>query len=468
MKKLILTLAFATVILSGFAQGVAISSPASTPDGSAILDLKSANKGFLVPRMTAAAKAAIAFPASGLLIYQTDGISGFYYFNGIVWTKLTVAGEGDNMGNHSQTMNLATNNLYMSKYGTNMGIQLLDSGAVRILTDFKGAGYSSGTVAERFRFDAGGGFVAKGTLGIGFIPTTGAGERMMWHPYKAAFRAGSIGSGGIQWDDAQVGFYSTAFGYNTVALGLSSFVSGYTSYAMGSYSSALGYTCAADGTGAVALGYRCTANGDYSIAIGQRASANNFNGAMVLSDASTTDSTLASANNQFSARYAGGYRLFSNATRTVGVSLAAGGNSWVSISDSSRKENFEPASGETFLEKLTSLKLGSWNYKGQNPGNYRHYGPMAQEIFAAYGKDEFGIIGNDTTLASADMDGIMMILLQGLEKRTREQQERLTSLQEENAMLRSQLAELAELKTAVKQLLAASALVAGKEQHSKN
>ena len=62
----------------------------------------------------------------------------------------------------------------------------------------------------------------------------------------------------------------------------------------------------------------------------------------------------------------------------------------------------------------------------------------------------------------------MMILLQGLEKRTREQQERLTSLQEENAMLRSQLAELAELKTAVKQLLAASALVAGKEQHSKN
>jgi Hep_Hag. len=125
-------------------------------------------------------------------------------------------------------------------------------------------------------------------------------------------------------------------------------VSGYTSYAMGSYSSALGYTCAADGTGAVALGYRCTANGDYSIAIGQRASANNFNGAFVLSDASTTDSTLATASNQFSARYAGGYRLFSNATRTVGVSLAAGGNSWASISDSSRKENFEPASGETF------------------------------------------------------------------------------------------------------------------------
>jgi hypothetical protein len=43
---------------------------------------------------------------------------------------------------------------------------------------------------------------------------------------------------------------------------------------------------------------------------------------------------------------------------------------------------------------------------------------MAQEIFHYFGKDELGVIGNDTTLASADMDGIMMICLQALERRT--------------------------------------------------
>ena len=102
------------------------------------------------------------------------------------------------------------------------------------------------------------------------------------------------------------------------------------------------------------------------------------------------------------------------------MSIAAGGNSWVSISDSTKKINFMNADGEYFLNSLSKLKLGSWNYKSQDAKQFRHYGPMAQEIFHYFGKDEFGVIGNDTTLASADIDGIMMICLQALEKRTEE------------------------------------------------
>ncbi len=85
---------------------------------------------------------------------------------------------------------------------------------------------SGSPLGDRFRVDSASGFVAKGVLGIGIIPFTGAGERLMWHPYKAAFRAGSIGSAGTQWDDANVGFYTWAGGYNTIALGLSSFAMG--------------------------------------------------------------------------------------------------------------------------------------------------------------------------------------------------------------------------------------------------
>lgn len=60
------------------AQNVGINADASTPDSSAMLDVKSTSKGILVPRMTAAQKLAIPAPATSLLIYQTDGTAGFY------------------------------------------------------------------------------------------------------------------------------------------------------------------------------------------------------------------------------------------------------------------------------------------------------------------------------------------------------------------------------------------------------
>jgi hypothetical protein len=46
---------------------------------------------------------------------------------------------------------------------------------------------------------------------------------------------------------------------------------------------------------------------------------------------------------------------------------------------------------------------------------------MAQEIFHYFGHDGIGTIGNDTTLATADMDGIIMICLQALEQKVRDQ-----------------------------------------------
>ena len=58
----------------------------SSPHASAILDVSSTTKGLLIPRMTTAQRNAIVTPATGLLIWQTDGTTGFYYYNGSGWS----------------------------------------------------------------------------------------------------------------------------------------------------------------------------------------------------------------------------------------------------------------------------------------------------------------------------------------------------------------------------------------------
>lgn len=57
----------------------------STPNSSAALELSSTDKGFLPPRMTAAQRAAITTPATGLMVYQTDGTAGLYVYTGSAW-----------------------------------------------------------------------------------------------------------------------------------------------------------------------------------------------------------------------------------------------------------------------------------------------------------------------------------------------------------------------------------------------
>lgn len=66
----------------------------TTPNASAKLEVAATDKGFLLPRMTAAQRTAISLPANGLVVYQTDGVSGFYVNTGTaaspVWSRVNM------------------------------------------------------------------------------------------------------------------------------------------------------------------------------------------------------------------------------------------------------------------------------------------------------------------------------------------------------------------------------------------
>ncbi|HEY6367822.1 MAG TPA: hypothetical protein VI585_23845 [Candidatus Binatia bacterium] len=90
------------------------------------------------------------------------------------------------------------------------------------------------------------------------------------------------------------------------------------------------------------------------------------------------------------------------------------------------------------LGKIRGFELSSWNFIGHDPRKFRHYGPMAQDFFLAFGHEGLGQIGSDTTINSGDLAGILMIAVQALEKRTAELKQKEAQL----AALESKVEEL--------------------------
>lgn len=135
------------------------------------------------------------------------------------------------------------------------------------------------------------------------------------------------------------------------------------------------------------------------------------------------------------------------------------------VSDRNQKENFQPVEGEQVLGKIKGLNLTSWNYIGHDPKQFRHYGPVAQEFFGAFGHDAVGTIGTSTTINSGDMEGILMVAVQALEKRTTELWQERERLKAENAHLAAELAQQKEsLAETVEALKAQNAHLAARTE----
>ena len=109
MKHILLLLLFTSVVnvLNTKAQTNTFPSSGNVgigtlnPNASALLEIKSTNKGLLIPRMNQTQRNAIPSPATGLLIYQTNGAPGFYVYNGTAWAAITSGRANTSLSNLS-------------------------------------------------------------------------------------------------------------------------------------------------------------------------------------------------------------------------------------------------------------------------------------------------------------------------------------------------------------------------------
>jgi hypothetical protein len=289
--------------------------------------------------------------------------------------------------------------------------------------------------------DAVNGFAITGNTGVGSIPATGPGTRMMWYPGKAAFRAGDAWN---EWEDNLIGAYSVAMGRFPLATGDASIALGYASQATGNYAVALGNGFAtgdlsfavskgvASGIQSAAIGFATNASGDGSFALGSWANTNGKPGAFVWGDNSSPGvSVNAAADNQFVARAARFWFGNSNNVTALpdrfietstGAFLSIGGT-WTNSSDSSRKTGFAAIDGEEVLAKLEVMPITTWSYRDE-ADSVRHMGPTAQDFRTA-----FSLGSSDRAIATIDADGVSLAAINALVSRTAALQARVDQLE---------------------------------------
>jgi hypothetical protein len=131
----------------------------------------------------------------------------------------------------------------------------------------------------------------------------------------------------------------------------------------------------------------------------------------------------ATAANQLNARFSGGYRFITGTTvafATGGggpvqsVAWTPGSGGWTFASDRNLKDRFAPVNARAVLEKVAQLPITEWCYKGYDQ---RHIGAMAQDFHAL-----FPLNDNDKVLNEADLHGVELAAIKGLNQKINEQQ----------------------------------------------
>jgi hypothetical protein len=123
--------------------------------------------------------------------------------------------------------------------------------------------------------------------------------------------------------------------------------------------------------------------------------------------------------------------VFTGGSGGAGSCSFAGGAGWSCTSDANLKERFAPVDAAAVLDRLVAMPVTTWSMRGDADAT-PHLGPTAQDFHAA-----FGLGGDDTTINTADAQGVALAAIQGLHALVTEQRAQIEALAAEVAELRA-------------------------------
>jgi len=206
-----------------------------------------------------------------------------------------------------------------------------------------------------------------------------------------------------------------AGGEHNLAQGAYSAVAGGINNAAGGQGTVVGGGAGNVASGSYALvpgGFSNLAAGDYSFAAGRNANVNAKDPGSFLFADSNNYQFPSIAPNEFGVRATGGVRFVTAidpaGNPLAGVRISPGSGSWETLSDSQAKTSIVPVNEQQVLERLMSLQVSSWSYRGQE-ASIRHIGPMAQDFYNAFQ------VGEDNHyISTVDEEGVALAAIQQL------------------------------------------------------
>lgn len=261
------------------------------------------------------------------------------------------------------------------------------------------------------------GFAVTGTAGVGDgITLSGAGSKLFFNPNTGSFRAGQID--GTQWNAANVGDRSVAFGNNNTASGNSSTAIGANNVSSGNRSLTVGDDGVASGQNSVVMGeesdatanntfaqgYRSTASANASVAMGLQNNAPSW-GEMTVGTFATTyaqnsttswnlnDRLFTVGNGSGTATRSNALTIYKNGRININdaydLPIIDGALGQVMTTDGAGQINFStPTTG---AEKIDDLTDGKSDNDGTNDGSSIFFGVNAGNADDSSNNENVGI-----------------------------------------------------------------------------
>lgn len=255
---------FNSFCLYGFSQSVGIGT--TTPHISAQLEITSNSKGLLIPRLTKMERQNITTAATGLLVYQTDADSSFFWYNGAAWIKLLSTSSGWALNGNLNT----TSSHFIGTIDKKPVFFKMNNSAAGKLDTSGSLSFGRGSLANNLpdKINTAFGDSALFNNSIGAFATNHATNNTAIG--AAALKTNTTGfdntaTGSLSLKDNSTGFQNTATGFRS----LQSNTTGFWNTATG-WQSLFSNTT---GTGNTGFGYQAlnfTSTADYNTAVGHQ------------------------------------------------------------------------------------------------------------------------------------------------------------------------------------------------------